>query len=282
MAYRTIFSVRVSLIAAFLIVPPMAKAAQVLPAATFVEVITASPTNTGQVSGRFDDVPEIISFDETVTSNGNFVARYISEARTSSIGAPTADVQGDGVNVRAQSRATLTFEVAIAPPSGGAPTNIPIPARIVYRANVVAAIGEANSRVTASTRVFTNTGADRRLQVDCLTGGDCSTQNVTNGLIGISLVPGGSAVRITKEAVGNIGSIFPGGAGTGSFQAVVDPIVEINPDHMVNLPGQGFVRSADVYELVYSPGIVIPEPSTVMLALVVLFGLVASRSPRRP
>ncbi len=255
-----------------------AEAVQALTPATFVERIDARPSNLGQVVGMDDSAAETITFDDTVTANGNFISRYISEARTSGIGVPTADVQGDGINVLAHSLARVTFEVAIAPPAPGVPTTVRIPTLVRYQANLVAAVGNSNSQAFAEARIATSGGINpinRMFQVHCVTGGDCSTQNVT-GVLPIFLVPGGSGVSITKEAKGAItGVLFL--AGTGSFQAVVDPVVEIDPNHMVNIPGQGLVRSADVYDLIFSSGISIPEPRTIVLLTMALLGLYRRR-----
>ena len=224
--------------------------------ATFQENISAGAYS---ASGFDDEIPEAIavdasgdgwSFAGTATAFGGIV--------------PMADIQGEAHNTGyITSVVEIFYSVAVTPSSSNAPTSASVPVRYTINANVSASASGGGSS-TAKTQFHGGGGWWTVLQTNSNQG----TKNY-NDTLNASLMPGLPwTLGLRADA-----TIYPGG---GSYQAVIDPIFEIDPDAMIEGNDGLMYHANELYEMAYSPNLV-PIPAAFLLFGSSLVGIIGIR-----
>ena len=210
-------------------------------------------------SGLDDLIPEAIAVDE---SGSNWFFRGTATAYGGIV--PMADIQGQYQNTgETSSVVEIFYAVSVTPTGPNAPASANVPVRYTINASVNASASDGFVR----SRTFFNGGSGWSLVVGTTSdwGAPINYSNTRNA----QLMPGlGWTLGIKAEAL-----IYPG---SGSYQAVIDPIFEIDPNAMIEGNDGLMYHATELYEMAYSPNLV-PIPAAFLLFGSSLVGIIGIR-----
>lgn len=212
--------------------------------------------------GSADDLPETVGFTATrvgTSCGSRFDGSFLMEARAITFGGfdPRAYVDGHATgqfdlgNIFVDARAEVYYIFALdekeLPPS----TGVLVP--VVVKSEGLARVGGSGARADASL-VMRNLSLLPGAQITFTASADKDTPGDEFHLNRGFAVHPLSVHEVTLFVLGQVSN--PGDGRTGSFLASLDPVIEV-----ADVPFPGTDRSfREFYEVVFSPGLVMPEP----------------------
>jgi hypothetical protein len=180
---------------------------------------------------------------------------------------PAAEAVASATLAAGNVNAVFLYEVGVVPVNSTFPTSQPVPLLVSVAGSVTAQGNQVGSDVNASVSLNLPTPVGAAVESN-----DSNNQapqsrefSVTSPL---SIFPGGT-VGLQLNARGVISGNAPNDG--GDFQAVIDPIIVIDPTATFLFNGVS-THFADAYQLEFSDGVlpfqsgVVPEPSTLVLS----------------
>jgi hypothetical protein len=220
----------------------------------------------------FDDlnIPGAGNLHDDFTSsdtNGNPI-QFIALAQTSGGSVPTSDAQSSATHSGGSASARFTYEFGPNRNDLKYPLGVKVPVSISIAGHVSAHSGLGGNAFAEVSVDAAQPPIGAAVQVQ---DNDSQTSEVSQTIS--TDIFAGTTVRLNLLARGNDFSL---NSREADFQAVIDPVIGIDPTATFIFDGAP-VRFADAYHLEYSDGVLpSPEPSGIVLALVGGVGMAAA------
>jgi hypothetical protein len=255
----------VILIQGVLVLGPISRSyAQPLPKAVYYGILSWAYTS----GGPTPDSPAVlrhegvISYDCMISRETTF-SQYVATLQFTAGSRPMVDLHGSATNVGdlAKGEASIVYYLQADKKDLYAP-DVTVPLRVSSSGHV-SVTNTANSFSSASTWFGTpsNPAQDQILggyTTDTIAHWEGSRTIIENVPLGVTYAIALSARALVRG---------PDNGPKGEFQAVIDPMVQIDPDWMVDYNGQQ-VPGTQLYSLTFSPGFnPAPLPGVLMLLL---------------
>jgi hypothetical protein len=207
-----------------------------------------------QGGGSFHD-------DYLATDSSGNVIQLVALCQTSGGPVPLADIQASAIRAGGTFSAKLTYEFGIAANDPRYPSNIGVPVTVSSAGHASITTGFTGT-ASAGATFFGNPPMGAAVQADRFSPGTKTDEFSTS--VHFSAYPGAEGTQLVVQAQGALDAGL--GGQESHLQAIVDPIVVIDPDATFIFDGQP-IRFANAYHVEYSDGVV-PEPAGVVLALI--------------